>query len=128
MMPPPPPSQKPRKRTAAWNAAGATLLGVQSHTQRKLPSGPEKHSPPLSHPSPPLQHWGSCFSLTFDALHFCYGERGSGAQGSNETNEHPPYEVWVTADDEFVLLKAQVSGYMMTQYELMSLEVHEQDD
>jgi hypothetical protein len=60
---------------------------------------------------------------TFDALHFCYGERGSTAQGSNETNEHPPYEVWVTADDEFVLLKAQVTGYMMTHYELVSLEV-----
>ena len=64
---------------------------------------------------------------TFDALHFCYGERGSSAQGSNETNEHPPYEVWVTADDEFVLLKAQVTGYMQTQYELVSLEVHEGD-
>lgn len=64
---------------------------------------------------------------TFDALHFCYGERGSSAQGSNETNEHPPYEVWVTADGEFVLLKAQVTGYMMTQYELVSLEVHEGD-
>ena len=62
---------------------------------------------------------------TFDALHFCYGERGSTAQGSNETNEHPPYEVWVTADGEFVLLKAQVTGYMMTQYELVSLEMHE---
>ena len=61
---------------------------------------------------------------TFDALHFCYGERGSTAQGSNETNEHPPYEVWATADGEFVLLKAQVTGYMMTQYELVSLEVH----
>ncbi|MGB2419912.1 MAG: hypothetical protein ACPH9Z_07250 [Luminiphilus sp.] len=64
---------------------------------------------------------------TFDVLHFCYGERGSSAQGSNETNEHPPYEVWVTADDEFVLLKAQVTGYMQTQYELVSLEVHEGD-
>ena len=64
---------------------------------------------------------------TFDALHFCYGERGSTAQGSNETNEHPPYEVWVTADGEYVLLKAQVTGYMMTQYELVSLEVHEGD-
>ena len=64
---------------------------------------------------------------TFDALHFCYGERGSTAQGSNETNEHPPYEVWVTADGEFVLLKAQVTGYMMTRYELVSLEVHEGD-
>ncbi|MBR9796608.1 MAG: DUF3108 domain-containing protein, partial [Gammaproteobacteria bacterium] len=62
---------------------------------------------------------------TFDALHFCYGERGSTAQGSNETNEHPPYEVWVTADGEFVLLKAQVTGYMQTQYALVSLEVHE---
>lgn len=62
---------------------------------------------------------------TFDALHFCYGERGSTAQGSNETNEHPPYEVWVTADDEFVLLKAQVTGYMMTQYELVWLDVAE---
>ena len=64
---------------------------------------------------------------TFEALHFCYGERGSTAQGSNETNEHPPYEVWVTADDEFVLLKAQVTGYMQTQYELVSLEVHAGD-
>jgi hypothetical protein len=35
--------------------------------------------------------------------------------------------VWVTADGEFVLLKAQVTGYMMTQYELVSLEVHEGD-
>ena len=64
---------------------------------------------------------------TFDALHFCYGERGSTAQGSNETNEHPPYEVWVTADGEFVLLKAQVTGYLMTQYELVWLEVHDGD-
>ena len=61
---------------------------------------------------------------TFDAWHFCYGHRGSTELGSNDTNEHPPYEVWVSADDEFVLLKAQVSGYMMTQYELVSLEVH----
>ena len=35
------------------------------------------------------------------------------------------YEVWVTADDEFVLLKAQVTGYMMTQYELVWLDVAE---
>lgn len=64
---------------------------------------------------------------TFDAWHFCYGERGSKAMGSNENNEHPPYEVWVTADDNFILLKAEVTGYMKTHYELMSLEVHEGD-
>lgn len=64
---------------------------------------------------------------TFDALHFCYGERGSGRVGSNETGEHPPYEVWVTADGDFILLKAHVSGYMMTRYELVSLERHPGD-
>lgn len=59
---------------------------------------------------------------TFDALHFCYGERGSDALGSNESNEHPPYEMWTTADGDFVMLKAQVTGYMQTYYELMELE------
>jgi len=59
---------------------------------------------------------------TFDALHFCYGERGSEEQGSNETNEHPPYEVWTTADGDYILLKPFVTGYMMTHYELMELE------
>lgn len=61
---------------------------------------------------------------TFDAWHFCYGERDSERPGSNETGEHPPYEVWVTADGEFILLRAQVTGYMMTHYELMTLERH----
>ena len=59
---------------------------------------------------------------SFDALHFCYGERGSDRPGSNETGEHPPYEVWVTADDDFILLKAQVTGYMQTYYELTELD------
>lgn len=59
---------------------------------------------------------------TFDALHFCYGERDSKEQGSNESGEHPPYEIWVTADGDYILLKAFVTGYMMTHYELMDLE------
>jgi hypothetical protein len=59
---------------------------------------------------------------TFDALHFCYGERDSEAMGSNETGEHPPYEVWTTADGDFIMLRAFVTGYMMTHYELMELE------
>lgn len=64
---------------------------------------------------------------TFDAWHFCYGERDSNRLGSNEAGEHPPYEVWVTADGEFTLLKAHVTGYMMTHYELVSLERHDGD-
>lgn len=64
---------------------------------------------------------------TFDAWRFCYGERDSKREGSNESGEHPPYEVWVTADGNFILLKAQVSGYMMTHYELTSLVHHPGD-
>jgi hypothetical protein len=59
---------------------------------------------------------------TFDALRFCYGERHSKREGSNEKGEHPPYEIWVTADGDFILLKAFVTGYMMTHYELVELE------
>ena len=58
---------------------------------------------------------------TFDALHFCYGDRGSDRPGSNESGEHPPYEIWTTADGDFILLKAHVAGYMMTHYELTDL-------
>ncbi|MEM7705275.1 MAG: hypothetical protein AAF358_06965 [Pseudomonadota bacterium] len=59
---------------------------------------------------------------TFDALHFCYGDRSSTALGSNESGEHPPYEIWTTADGEYVLLKAGVAGYMQTHYELTDLK------
>lgn len=37
--------------------------------------------------------------------------------------EHPPYSVWVTADDDYILLKAAVGGYMQTHYELMELTI-----
>ncbi len=36
--------------------------------------------------------------------------------------EHPDYDVWTTTDGDFVVLKAQVAGYMQTYYELV--EVH----
>ena len=64
---------------------------------------------------------------TFDAWRFCYGERNSERPGSNESGEHPPYDIWVTADGDFILLKAQVTGYMMTHYELTTLERHPGD-
>lgn len=59
---------------------------------------------------------------TFDALHFCYGERGSKKQGANEAGKHPPYEVWVTAGGDYIVLQAEVGGYMMMRYELTELE------
>jgi hypothetical protein len=59
---------------------------------------------------------------TFDALHFCFGDRNSREPGSNAPGQHPPYEVWTTSDGELVMLKATVGGYMMTHYELVELE------
>lgn len=35
--------------------------------------------------------------------------------------EHPPYDVWCTADDDYIFLKASVGGYMQTHYELTEL-------
>ena len=39
--------------------------------------------------------------------------------------EHPDYDLWVTADDDYVLLRAQVTGYMQTAYELTEYSVVE---
>lgn len=40
----------------------------------------------------------------------------------NLPEEHPPYEVWCTADDDYILLKASAGGYMQTHYELTQLD------
>lgn len=52
---------------------------------------------------------------TFDALHFQF------VTNSELPQEHPPYDVWCTADGEFLFLKGGVAGYMQTHYELMEL-------
>ena len=36
--------------------------------------------------------------------------------------EHPPYDVWCTADDDYLFLKASVAGYMQTYYELVEVQ------
>jgi hypothetical protein len=52
---------------------------------------------------------------TFDALKFSFGEVHGLPQ------EHPLYQVWVTADGNYTFLKGAVGGYMMTAYELVEL-------
>lgn len=37
----------------------------------------------------------------------------------NLPEEHPPYDLWCTADDDYVMLRAGVGGYMQTHYELV---------
>ena len=52
----------------------------------------------------------------FDALHFQF------VSAPGLPTEHPPYDVWCTADGEFLFLKGGVAGYMQTHYELVELE------
>ena len=37
--------------------------------------------------------------------------------------QHPPYTVWCTADEDYLFLKAHAEGYMQTRYELVALEL-----
>lgn len=53
---------------------------------------------------------------SFDALHFRYVDTAGGLP-----QEHPPYDVWCTADGDYVFLRGQVGGYMQTRYELVEL-------
>ena len=53
---------------------------------------------------------------TFAARHFQVVDTAG-----NLPEEHPPYDVWVTADEDYLLLKAAVAGYMQTHYELVEL-------
>lgn len=52
----------------------------------------------------------------FKARHF----QVTGTAG-NLPEEHPPYDVWCTADDDYILLRASAGGYMQTHYELTEL-------
>lgn len=56
----------------------------------------------------------------FNARHF----QVTGTAG-NLPEEHPPYDVWCTADNDYLLLKAGAAGYMQTHYELTELQITE---
>ena len=53
---------------------------------------------------------------SFDALHFRFVDTAGGLP-----QEHPPYDVWCTADGDYVYLKGGVGGYMQTRYELVDV-------
>jgi hypothetical protein len=54
---------------------------------------------------------------SFNARHFQVTDTAG-----NLPKEHPPYEVWCTADDDYLLLRAGAGGYMQTHYELVELD------
>lgn len=54
---------------------------------------------------------------TFACRHFRFvDEEGMGG------TEHPAYDMWVTADDDSIVVKGSIDGYMMNRYELVELE------
>ena len=53
---------------------------------------------------------------TFNARHFQVTDTAG-----NLPEEHPPYDVWCTADDDYLILRAGAGGYMQTHYELVEL-------
>jgi hypothetical protein len=38
------------------------------------------------------------------------------------SGQHPPYDVWITDDEDALMLQGGVAGYMQTWYELIALE------
>ncbi len=54
---------------------------------------------------------------TFNAYHLRYVDTAG-----QLPEEHPRYDVWCTADGDFIFLRGEVGGYMQTFYELTELE------
>jgi hypothetical protein len=55
---------------------------------------------------------------TFAARHYQYVDDGS----SGMAGTHPPYDVWITDDEDGIMLQGGVGGYMQTWYELVELD------
>lgn len=55
---------------------------------------------------------------SYNSRHYRFVDEGA----SGFAGQHPPYDVWVTDDDDAIMLQGGVGGYMMTWYELVSLE------
>lgn len=55
---------------------------------------------------------------TFGARHFQFLDDGS----SGMAGTHPAYDVWITDDEDGIMLQGGVGGYMQTWYELVSLK------
>lgn len=55
---------------------------------------------------------------TFQCRHFQFSDTEGDGMGGKQ---HPEYNVWVTADDDYLFVRGGVGGYMQTWYELVEL-------
>ncbi len=63
---------------------------------------------------------------TFDALHFRITETTEDDTSTrNAPGHHPPYDMWCTADGDYIMLRLIVKGYMRTRFELVEYQRHE---
>ncbi len=53
----------------------------------------------------------------FDALHFRFTDTAG-----QLPQEHPPYDMWCTADGDYLYLKGRAGRYMPTRYELVEID------
>ncbi|MFN3470474.1 MAG: hypothetical protein ACK4Z7_12310 [Novosphingobium sp.] len=56
---------------------------------------------------------------TFACRHFRFVDESAEGMGGKT---HPAYDMWVTADDDAILVYGAIDGYMMNRYELVALE------
>lgn len=56
---------------------------------------------------------------TFACRHFRFIDDSEDGMGGTT---HPAYDMWVTADDDAVLVYGSIDGYMMNRYELVELD------
>lgn len=57
---------------------------------------------------------------TFDCRHYRFNDEEGGMVSKD--GAHPPYEMWVTADDHAIFIQGGVGGYMQSWYELVELD------
>ncbi len=57
---------------------------------------------------------------TFDCYKYEFSDEDA-SMISISGHAHPPYQVWVTADDDSIFVQGGVGGYMQTWYELVEL-------
>lgn len=56
---------------------------------------------------------------TFDCRHYRFVDEEAGMVSKD--GAHPPYEMWVTADENAIFVQGGVGGYMQSWYELVEL-------
>jgi hypothetical protein len=54
----------------------------------------------------------------FQTHHYRYLD----ASAASPEKAHPPIDVWVTADDDYVYVKGRIGGYFTSEYELIEYE------